>query len=148
MAGLLFGARAHMWHLTFDLDGQYETLTFVMGHYKKCYDGTGVVTLKADGRKLLDEKVKGYDVPHNYSVNVKGVRKLTFAIVAGAMDVAVADAVLWKSGWITVKADDKIIEEIEVKEGQIARQVTLDIFHGRDKVFGRYHIVLDGVFAR
>lgn len=212
-------------HVTFDLNGQYETLSFVMGHYKKCYDGVGVVTIKADGKKLMDEKVKGYDIPHLYSINVRGVSKLTFSIVAGAIDVAVADAMLWKSGetpadagkksrsadsekelvkdlkpyftsnfmeavtphsqlpiklngkeyayglrgkmdmailgtnqgyayfnlggqyatvsfiagcrddvtgaagsgWITVKADDKIIEEIEVKEGQIARQVTLDI---------------------
>lgn len=212
-------------HVTFKLNGQYETLTFTMGHYKDCYDGVGVVTLKGDGRKLLDEKVKGYDIPHQYSVNVSGVDKLTFSIVANAIDVAVSDAILWKagevpaavvkepkpadspkelvkdlkpyftsnymkvvtpdskspiklngreyayglrgnmdmailgtnqgfayfnlggqyskvsfiagcrddvtgaagSGWITVKADDKIIEEIEVKEGQIARQVTLDI---------------------
>ena len=31
------------------------------------------------------------------------------------------------SGWVTVKADGKIIEEIEIKEGDIAKQVVLDI---------------------
>lgn len=31
------------------------------------------------------------------------------------------------SGWVTVKADGKIIEEIEVRKGEIAKQITLDI---------------------
>lgn len=31
------------------------------------------------------------------------------------------------SGWVTVKADDKIVEEIEIEQGSIARQVVLDI---------------------
>lgn len=212
-------------YVTFDLGGQYETLTFTMGHHERCTEDVGVVTVTADGKKILDEKIRGYEIPRKYSLNVAGVHELTFKIVIEDLDMIVADAVLWKkgqtitevrkqksetpkvrelvkdlkpyyvsnfttivtpdegskirlngrvydygirgnmtmaligtyngfayfnlkrqytklsfvagchddvtggagSGWITVKADGKIIDEIEVKEGDIARQIVMDI---------------------
>ncbi len=211
-------------YVTFDLDGKYETLTFTMGHDVECTEEVGVVTVHGDGEKLLDEKVRGYEPPRQYSINVSGVENLTFKIAASDIEAVVADAILWKSGqkikpiirevapatapkelvkdikpyylsnymtavtpdehhimlnrqtyeyglrgnmemaligsnkgnayfnlrrqyskvsfivgchddlgggsgagWVTVKADGKIIEEIEVREGAIARQVVLDI---------------------
>lgn len=212
-------------YVTFDLGGEYETLTFTMGHYKRCSDKRGIVTVRVDGEKILDETMSGYATPQTYSLDVSGVNDITFAVTAGYIDVMVADAILWKkgekpidvrpvinavtgpielvkdmkpyysssfmktiteesddtirfngrvfnygligdtemaligkydgkayfhlgkqfskltftagciddvtgqagSGWITVKADDKIIEEIEIKEGDIAKQTILDI---------------------
>ena len=210
--------------VTFDLGGQYDVLTFNMGHDEDCTEDIGVVTVYADGNKILDEKVRGYEPPRVHTLNVSGVKELTFKIAATDIEVVVTDAVLWKSGqavrpitesvkpatapkelvkdikpyyvsnfmtavtpeehnimlnrqtyeyglrgnmnmaligtykgnayfnlrrqysklsfiagchddlagghgsgWITVKADGKIIEEIEVKKGGIARQVVLDI---------------------
>ena len=211
--------------VTFNLGGQYETLTFTMGHYERCTEDVGVVTVTADGKKILDEKIRGYEIPRKYSLNVAGVKELTFRIVMEDLDMIVADAVLWKkgqtvtevrksksetpkvrelvkdikpyyvsnfttivtpeegskirlnrrvydygirgnmtmaligayngfayfnvkrqytklsfvagchddvtggagSGWITVKADGKIVDEIEIKEGDIARQIVMDI---------------------
>ena len=211
--------------VTFDLGGQYETLTFTMGHDERCTEDVGVVTVTADGKKILDEKIRGYEIPRKYTLNVAGVKEITFRIVMEDLDMIVADAVLWKkgqtvtevrksksetpkvrelvkdikpyyvsnfttivtpeegskirlnrrvydygirgnmtmaligtyngfayfnvkrqytklsfvagchddvtggagSGWITVKADGKIVDEIEIKEGDIARQIVMDI---------------------
>ena len=211
-------------YVSFHLAGEYDVLTFTLGHDDRCTERVGVVTIHGDENKIFDEKVRGYEPPRQYSVNVSGVRILTFKIAATDIDVVVADAVLWKSGqtpkpithevakptaqkelvkdiqpyyvsnfttlvtpdetpirlnrqvynygirgnmnmaligkyngfayfnlhglyskvsfvvgchddvsggagsgWVTVKADGKIIEEIEVKEGDIAKQVVLDI---------------------
>jgi hypothetical protein len=210
--------------VTFKLNGDYEALTFNMGHDADCLEEVGVVTVHGDGRKLLDEKVSGYEPPRQYTVNISGVDELTFRIAASDIEPVITDAVLWKSaaeakhaakqltpatapkelvkdikpyyvsnymtavtpdehhimlnrqtyeyglrgnmnmaligtnkgsayfnlrgqysklsfivgchddlggaagaGWVTVKADGKIIEEIEVREGAIARQIALDI---------------------
>ena len=48
--------------------------------------------------------------------------KLSF--IVGCHDDVSGDS---GSGWVTVKADGKIVEEIEIKEGAIAKQVILDI---------------------
>jgi hypothetical protein len=210
--------------VTFKLNGDYEALTFNMGHDADCLEEVGIVTVHGDGRKLLDEKVSGYEPPRQYTVNISGVDELTFRIAASDIEPVITDAVLWKSaaeakhaakqltpatapkelvkdikpyyvsnymtavtpdehhimlnrqtyeyglrgnmnmaligtnkgsayfnlrgqysklsfivgchddlggaagaGWVTVKADGKIIEEIEVREGAIARQIALDI---------------------
>ena len=211
-------------YVSFHLAGEYDVLTFTLGHDDRCSERVGAVTIHGDDNKIFDEKVRGYEPPRQYSVNVSGVRILTFKIAATDIDVVVADAVLWKSGqtpkpithevakptaqkelvkdiqpyyvsnfttlvtpdetpirlnrqvynygirgnmnmaligkyngfayfnlhglyskvsfvvgchddvsggagsgWVTVKADGKIIEEIEIKEGDIAKQVVLDI---------------------
>lgn len=211
-------------YVTYDLGGRYESLTFVLGHDAECTEEVGIVTVHGDGRKLLDEKVRGYEPPRRYAVDVTGVERLTFKVAAEDIEPVIADAILWKSGkeakpvtkqldpvtspkelvkdikpyylskymtavtpddhyimlnrqtyeyglrgdmnmaligankgfayfnlhgqyskvsfivgchddlgggagsgWVTVKADGKIIEEIEVKEGEIARQIVLDI---------------------
>ena len=211
--------------VTFNIGGEYEKLTFRMGHYYRCSEKTGIVTVRADGKKILDEKVRGYEAPRTYSLDVRGVNEITFAVTAGYIDVMVADAILWKdgetpvevyakhqprtapmelvkelkpyymtsfmdtitdksdspikingqiydyglrgdmdmaligtnkgnayfhlrkefsklrfitgchddvtgrycAGWVTVKADGKIIKEIDIREGDIAKQVVLDI---------------------
>lgn len=211
--------------VTFDIGGNYKTLTFTMAHHSECNDEVGIVVVHADGKKVLDEKVRGYEPPRTYSIDVSDVNELKFQVAGGDVNVIVADAILWKkgeepvnvrpefralpepielvkelkpyyisnsmstiteksdapirlngqvynyglrgdmtmaligtydgkayfnlhkqfsklsfligchddvkggagSGWLTVKADNKIIEEIEIKEGDIAKQVVLDI---------------------
>jgi hypothetical protein len=210
--------------VTFDLGGEYDALTFTIGHDDDCSEDVGVVTAHGDGNKIFDEKVRGYEPPRVHTLNVAGVDQLTFKIAASDIEVVIADAVLWKAGqkpqpitrpikpatapkelvkdikpyyvsnfmtavtpeehyimlnrqtyeyglrgnmdmaligtnkgnayfnlrrqfskvsfiagchddlagghgagWITVKADGKIIEEIEVRKGDIAKQVVLDI---------------------
>lgn len=210
---------------TFNIGGEYETLTFYLGHSYECSDEVGIVTVRADGKKIFDEKVRGYEPPRKYSLDVSGVKEITFKIEGGDILAVVSDAILWEegenpvdvretvmeasgptelirelmpyyisdhmdiittesdapirlnrkvynyglrgdmtmaligtydgkayfnlhrhysklsfivgcrddvkggggSGWVTVKADGKIIEEIEIKEGDVAKQVVLDI---------------------
>ena len=211
-------------YVTFELGGEFDVLTFNMAHDDKCSQDIGVVTVHGDGNKIFDEKVRGYEPPRQYTLNVSGINELTFKIAATDIEVVVTDAVLWKSGqnpkpitrsvspaakpkelvkdikpyylsgwmtavtpdehyimlnrqtyeyglrgnmtmaligtykgfayfnlhkqyskvsfivgchddlagghgsgWVTVKADGKIIEEIEVKKGDIAKQIVLDI---------------------
>lgn len=212
-------------YVTFNIGGEYETLTFTMGHHERCSKETGIVTVRADGKKILDEKVRGYEPARTYSLNVSGVDELTFAVASNYISVMVANAILWKkgekpvdvrpplepatspielvkvlkpyyftsfmstiteesdtpiklngqeynyglrgdmtmaligkydaraffnlrkqysklsfiagcqdskskqqgAGWITVKADDRTIEEFEIREGDIAKQIVLDI---------------------
>lgn len=189
------------------------------------YNGSSSKKIEmAGGKKIFDEKIRGYDIPKHYVLDVSGVDELKFTIVASYLDIAVANAILWKkgqtpvdirktlpkakkaeltkdikayyvsnfmeeitpesedpliinkqkyeyglrgsmnmaligvnkgyayynlqkqysklsfiagcrddvsgrtgSGWLTIKADNKIIEEIEIKKGEIARQFILDI---------------------
>ena len=41
--------------VTFDIEGDYKTLTFTMAHHNECSDEVGIVTVHADGKKVLDE---------------------------------------------------------------------------------------------
>ena len=229
MAGDVYGYGGFAFYdegsfVTFDLGGEYEALTFTIGHDDNCTEDVGVVTVHGDGNKIFDEKIRGYEPPRVHTLNVAGVKELTFKIAATDIEVVVADAVLWKagqkpqpitrtvapatapkelvkdikpyyvsnfmtavtpdehyimlnrqtyeyglrgnmgmaligtnkgaayfnlhrqysklsfiagchddlagghgSGWITIKADGKIIEEIEVRKGDIAKQIVLDI---------------------
>ena len=210
--------------VTFELGGMYESLTFTLGHHVDGSDEVGIVTAHADGVKVFDEKVRGYELPRQHTIHVAHIDKLTFKITASDLIVVVADAILWDygqdpkpvtrkvapaqspkelvkeikpyhvsgymtavtpdehyimlnrqtfdyglrgnmemaligsntgnayfnlrgqysklsfitgchddlaggagSGWITVKADGKTIEEVEVREGEIAKQIVLDI---------------------
>ena len=84
--------------VTFDLGGEYDVLTFNMGHDDRCTEKVGVVTVHADGNKILDEKVRGYEPPRQFTLNVSGVNEVTFKIAATDIEAIVTDAVLWKSG--------------------------------------------------
>ena len=52
-----------------------------MGHDERCTEDVGVVTVTADGKKILDEKIRGYEIPRKYTLNVAGVKEITFRIV-------------------------------------------------------------------
>ena len=85
-------------YVTFVLGGQFDVLTFTMGHDDRCTENVGVVTVRADENKILDEKVRGYEPPRQYTLNVSGVEKLTFKIAVNDIEAVITDAVLWKSG--------------------------------------------------
>ena len=75
----------------FRLGGKYETLMFVLGHENSSTGagGTGIdtdpriVTVYADGRKVIDEVVYPYSVPKRVKLNVTGVDELKFTLVSG-----------------------------------------------------------------
>ena len=101
-------------HVVYNLNGTYDKLSFVMGPYGGEYntgefeyfngpnsagDGSNViVTVKGDGRTLLDEVVWNHDAPREVVLDVKGIKELRFDVMRGSTDLAVAAARLWKSG--------------------------------------------------
>ena len=101
-------------HVAYNLGGAYEKFTFVMGPYGGEYLGPDyedmngpnasgdednvIVTVKADGRVLMDEVVWNHDAPREVELDVKGVRELRFDVMRGATGLAVSAARLWKAG--------------------------------------------------
>ena len=101
-------------HAVFNLNGSYDKLSFVIGPYggefhtgefeyfngpNSAGDGSNViVTIKGDGRILLDEVIWNHDAPREVVLDVKGVKELRFDVMRGSTDLAVAAARLWKAG--------------------------------------------------
>ncbi len=101
-------------HVVYNLGGAYERLTFVMGPYGGEYHGLDyedlngpnasgdednvIVTVRADGRTLLDEVIWNHDAPREVELDVRGVKELRFDVMRGATGLAVSAARLWKAG--------------------------------------------------
>ncbi len=91
---------------TFDIQWQWETLTFVMGPARGSTGAEGsatsvdpyVMVVKVDGRKVVDKVLRPYDIPQRYTVDVSGAREVTFEMPQGVAKVAIAECVLWKKG--------------------------------------------------
>ena len=86
---------------TFNIGGKYDKLTFVMGPSAKEGHMTGdkfVVTVRVDGRKVLDEVVSGTAVARRYTLDVKGVNEVTFAVVNAGCIAAFGEVALWTAG--------------------------------------------------
>ncbi len=101
---------------TFNLGGKYETLMFVLGHenFGRGAGGTGIdtdpriVTVYADGRKIMDEVVYPYSVPKRIRLNIKGVNELKFALVKGNGQIGFGEATLWTAGQTPVETGNII----------------------------------------
>ncbi len=94
--------------VSFPLGGKYSKLTFMMGPMadsEHVSDSPTIVTVRADGRKLLDEKFQDYDISRPYEIDVTGVRELTFDILAGDGYIGVGKPQLWTQGQKVVKPD-------------------------------------------
>lgn len=98
-------------YAVFDLKGAYSKISFVMGpkHPNSAnpkYDV--IVTVRGDGRKLLDKAVKIYDAPKYYELDVTGVEQLRFAIFRGSCDLSFGEVRLWKAGQTPVAPKDPL----------------------------------------
>ncbi|MFR9523010.1 MAG: hypothetical protein SNH94_00375 [Rikenellaceae bacterium] len=106
-------------YATFNLSGEYETLMFVLGceNYGRGAGGSGIdlepnlVTVHADGRKIMDSKIYPYDVPKRISLDIKGVRELKFSIVQGNGYIGVGEATLWRSGQSAAESGNLITQK-------------------------------------
>lgn len=91
---------------TFRLGGKYKTLMFVLGHedFGRGAGGTGIdtdpriVTVHADGNKIMDEIVYPYSVPKRIRLDIEGVDELKFTLVSGNGQIGFAEATLWSAG--------------------------------------------------
>ncbi|MDE6022677.1 MAG: NPCBM/NEW2 domain-containing protein, partial [Muribaculaceae bacterium] len=94
--------------VTFPLNGKYSKLTFMMGpmaNSQHISDSPTIVTVRGDGRKLLDEKFQDWDISRPYEIDVTGVKELTFDILAGDGYIGVGKPQLWTAGQKVVKPD-------------------------------------------
>ena len=111
-------------HAVFNLGGAYDKLSFVMGPYGGEYHGSEfedligpnsagdgsnvIVTVRADGRALLDEVVWNHDAPREVVLDVKGVKELRFDVMRGSTELAVGAARLWKAGQTVTPAPNPL----------------------------------------
>lgn len=103
-------------YAVFDLGGKYDKLMFVLGHadFNTGSGGTGIsvdariVTVYADGRKVLDKLVYPYDTPQRITLDIRGVNELKFVLVRGGGPIAVAEATLWTAGQTPVETGNRI----------------------------------------
>lgn len=94
--------------VSFSLGGKYSKLTFMMGPMadsQHISDSPTIVTVRADGRKLLDEKFQDYDISRPFEIDVTGAQEVTFDVIAGQGYIGVGKPQLWTHGQKVVKPD-------------------------------------------
>lgn len=86
--------------VTFSLGGRYDKLTFMMGPMMNNQVGStpSIVTVRVDGRKVVDEKLYEFDIPRPFEVDVAGAGQVTFDILSGEIYLGVGDPKLWTAG--------------------------------------------------
>ncbi|MBQ0054186.1 MAG: NPCBM/NEW2 domain-containing protein [Bacteroidales bacterium] len=95
----------------FKLGGAYSKMSFVLGPERpnsasdKYYV---IVTIKADGRRILDQVVWCYDAPRYVTLDVTGVNELRIDLPKGEENLAFGCAKLWKSGQNVKVADNPL----------------------------------------
>ena len=111
-------------YATFKLGGKYENIMFVLGHENTSTGagGTGIdtdpniVTVYADGRKVVDEVVYPYGIPKRITLNIQGVDELKFSLVTGNGNIGVGEATLWTAGQTPVETGNIITEKPQTLE--------------------------------
>lgn len=94
--------------VTFTLNGRYSRLTFLMGPMTNTIELSSVpsvITVRADGKKLLDERFYDFDIPRPYEIDVAGAEEVTFDIVSGEGYIGVGEPVLWTKDETAVMPD-------------------------------------------
>lgn len=84
----------------FALKGAYSKITFVMGPFaaSSSHKENSIVTVSADGKRLLDEVVFAYDAPRFLTLDVAGVNEIVFSIPRGSTEIVFGNVKLWKAG--------------------------------------------------
>ena len=87
-------------YAVFNLNGQYDQLSFVIGpvNWFTNGDGNALMAIRADGKRVYDKVVWRHDAPQEQVINVKGVKQLRFEMIKGVMQVGFASVRLWKEG--------------------------------------------------
>ena len=128
-------------YVTFNLGGQYDKFTFVLGPADANPNGIGnnaIIVISADGRTMMDEVVHDYDEVRYVTLDVAGIKQLNFKIVKGSQDVGIGVPKLWKAGQNVVVATNpmdrlpkgrvKLVEQHKpyYTRGSYVKQITND----------------------
>ncbi len=127
--------------VSYDLGGQYDKLTFIVGPANANPNGIGdnsILVVTADGRTLMDEVIHDYDEVRYITLNVAGKNQLTFKLVKGAQNVGIGSPKLWKAGQHAIVAANpmdnlpkgrvKLVEQLKpyFTRGSYVKQITKD----------------------
>ena len=86
--------------IVFDLPQGYDKMSFVLGplgdSFQHSDENNAILTIKADGKKILDKVIHVYDAPQEVVLDIRGVRQLRFDHLGGEQALAFAIAKLWK----------------------------------------------------
>ncbi len=103
--GVLYTQAEEWAYVVFSLKGQYEKLSFIVGYthgvdqrWSAEDDGTHIVTVKADGRRIFDEVIRDWHAPREVVLDISGVDELRFDHLKGLYSVGFAEVRLWKKG--------------------------------------------------
>ena len=97
--GLISGTKAGF--VVFDLNESYDKISFVVGpdNPNSASDEYNVIlTMKADGKRVLDKVIWDHDAPQECVVDIKGAKQLRFDMPKGSTNLAFGAVKLWKSG--------------------------------------------------
>ncbi len=91
-----------MGYVEYSLKGRYSTLTFILGGSPYWATGgasvpKGILSVKADGRTILDKAVAEYAAPERITLDISGVDILRFELVTDDVTVGIAEPALWIS---------------------------------------------------
>ena len=90
-------------YVEYSLKGKYATLTFILGGSPYWATGNaaavpkGILSVRADGRKILDKAVAQHAVPERITLDISGVDLLRFELVTDDVDMGIAEPALWTS---------------------------------------------------
>lgn len=79
----------------------YSKISFVAGPFAPNSAGdkyNAILTLKADGKIILDEVIYDHDAPREYILDISGADEISFNLPRGEQNLAVANIKLWKQG--------------------------------------------------
>lgn len=126
--GGLIGNNEHSW-ATYNLGGKYEKVSFWLGPYAATENsnqdgGSVIVTVLADGKRLLDQVVHCVSTPEWIVLDVKGVDELKFQTIKGGQTVFLADIQLWTAGQTPVTKKKAPADELPAgKRIQLAKDL-------------------------
>lgn len=127
--------------VTYNLGGQYDKLTFVVGPAIANPNGignNGILVVTADGRTLLDEVIHDYDAVRYVTLKVADVNKITFKVVMGSQNIGIGVPKLWKAGQNAIVATNpldnlpqdrvKLVEQLKpyFTRGSYVKQISTD----------------------
>ena len=110
-------------YAVFSLKGQYEKLSFVVGLSKgwSAYggirfspddDGTHIVTVRANGRRIFDEVIRDWAPPREVVLDISGVDELRFDHLKGLYTIAFGEVKLWKKGQTPTPAPNPLADVV------------------------------------
>ena len=124
----VLNSQAEEWaYAVFSLKGQYEKLSFVVGlaggygagrvtddgtRFSAGDDGTHIVTVRADGRRIFDEVIRDWSAPREVVLDISGVDELRFDHLKGLYTIGFAEVKLWKKGETPTPAPNPLAKVI------------------------------------